>query len=92
MIGSSASVATARDGVFYLESRAFDVNGNRSASTMTKVEYDPSRIPAPLLSGIPPRNSNQVEATIETNLEPGLTLECSLNDEPFAACGDPIRF
>lgn len=92
VIGNSASVATTRNGVFYLESRAFDINGNRSASTMTKVEYDPSRIPAPLLSGVPPRNSNRVEATIETNLEPGLNLECSLNDEPFAACGNPIRF
>ena len=92
VIGSSASVATARDGVFFLESRAFDINGNRSASTMTKVEYDPSRIPAPLLSSVPPRNSNQVEATIDVSLEAGLILECSLDNAPFAACDNPIRF
>lgn len=90
--GSSASVQTTASGVSYLESRAFDMNGNRSASTMTRVEVDPTRIPNLLLTGVPPRNSSLTSATIQTSLETGLTLECSLNGAPFAACPNPIRF
>lgn len=88
----SASVQMTASGVSYVESRAVDMNGNRSASTMTRVEVDPSRIPDLLLSGVPPRNSSLTSATIQTGLETGLTLECSLNGAPFTACPNPIRF
>lgn len=90
VLGNSATVAMTREGVSYLETRGFDTNGNRSASTLTKVEYDPTRIPTPVLSGVPPGNSNQTEAVIETGLEAGLTLECSLNGSAFTVCSNPI--
>jgi lysophospholipase L1-like esterase len=89
---ATVSVPMSGNGISYLESRAFDMNGNRSASTMTRVEYDPAGIPNLILSGVPPRNSNLTNATIQTSLEAGLTLECSLNGASFSACPNPIAF
>ena len=92
VIGSSVSVPMTRDGVSYLETRAFDVNGNRSASNMTTVDYDPTDIPAPALSGVPAEFTNETEATITAALEPGLSLECSQDGGTFLPCANPIEY
>ena len=92
VIGSSVSVPMAGNGVSYLETRAFDLNGNRSASNMTRVDFDPTDIPAPALSGVPEEFTNQTEASIAAALEPGLTLECSFDDGPFETCATPIGY
>ena len=92
VIGSSVSVPMTGNGVSYLETRAFDVNGNRSASNMTRVDFDPADIPAPALSGVPDAFTNETMASISANLEPGLALECSLDGGPFGACTTPIEY
>jgi len=88
-ISSSVSVPMTLDGVSWLESRAFDVNGNRSASVLTRVEYDPGQVPAASIVSGPPSVLASTSATIAFGAEPGLLAECSLDGGPWQGCTSP---
>ena len=88
-ISSSVSVPMTLDGVSWLESRAFDVNGNRSASVLTRVEYDPAQVPAAAIVSAPPSLLASTSATIVFSAEPGLSAECSLDGGPWQGCTSP---
>lgn len=88
-ISSSASVPMTLNGVSWLESRAFDVNGNRSASVLTRVEYDPVQLPAVSILSAPPSPFASTSATITFSTEPSIPAECSLDGGPWQECSSP---
>jgi lysophospholipase L1-like esterase len=89
VIGPSAAVPMNLDGVSWLESRAFDVNGNRSASELTRVEYDPSKLPAASILSAPASIVASTSASITFSTEPSLSTECSLDGGPWQECSSP---
>ncbi len=92
VLGPTVSVPINGEGVSYLETRAFDSNGNRAASNLTRVDFDPTDLPAPALSGTPAEFTNETSATIEASLEPGLNLECAFDAGEFEPCTTPIEY
>jgi lysophospholipase L1-like esterase len=88
-LSSSIAVPVNLDGVSWLESRAFDVNGNRSASVLTRVEYDPARLPAATILSAPPSTVAGTSATLGFSSEAGLSTECSLDGGAWQPCSSP---
>ena len=87
-MASSVSVPVNTQGLRYVETRAVDLNGNLSASTLTAVNYDESIVPVPEITSAP---SGPVTSSAGFSFSgvAGLTFECSVDNGTFTACTSP---
>lgn len=88
VMASSVSVPVSTQGLRYVETRAIDINGNQSVSTLTAVNYDQTVVPTPQFTSAP---SGLVTSTanFEFTGAPGLSFECSVDGAAYAACSSP---
>jgi len=88
-MASSVSIPVNTEGLRYVETRAVDLNGNLSASTLTAVNFDQSIVPVPEITSAP---SGLVVSSAGFSFSgvSGLTFECSVDNGSFTACTSPM--
>jgi hypothetical protein len=89
---SPKTYAIATDGPYTFYVKAVDAAGNESASTSFGWTVDTHAPQPPTITDGPPNPSNSTLATFSFTGEVGASFRCSLDNQSFSPCPNPVTF